>query len=350
MLRNKTVLILGAGASSEIQLPLGPALKARIAALMEVSQDDWGRPKYSRDNSHIFYEIERLAEFKENKWAILTATRQLSAGVAFASSIDNFLEIRKDNPHITLLAKAALVHLILEGERESLLATESVDGAPRLKTGAIDGTWYQEFTQLLFEKVGIGGIEDAFKQLAIVDFNYDRCFEHVIFHALVGLYGLPLDKAREFMKGLRLYHPYGAVGSLYIPGTSPQSAQFGADPDGRYLALAQGVRTFTEQIGDASLVEMIREEIVQADSLVFLGCAFHSQNLELLKLAEPRPKLIFGTTYGMSDADNAHVKARLGAMFTGRARAGAVGAPEIRMESVKCGEFLRQFRRTLSAD
>lgn len=177
MLKRKTTLILGAGASSEVKLPLGAALKAQIAGLMRIETDDWGHLKYSRENSEIFAEIERLEQFAKNKQRILTASQQLSKGVVFASSIDNFLDVRRDNPDIALLAKAALVYLILKGERESNLAVERRGRSVGLEPKAIDETWYQEFAQLLFEKVGVEDIEAALSRLSVVDFNYDRCFE-----------------------------------------------------------------------------------------------------------------------------------------------------------------------------
>jgi hypothetical protein len=351
MLRHKTVLIIGAGASSEVRMPLGPALKGQIAKLMEIEPDGWGGLKYSKENYRIFSEIERLEEYKNDRRLIFTAAQQISSGIAFASSIDNFLEIRKDNPHITLLAKAALVHLILEGERNSPLKTVNVGGDQRLKATAIDGTWYQEFTQLLFEKIGVSDIEDALDQLSVIDFNYDRCFEHVLFHALSGLYDIPPPRVSELIKRLKLYHPYGAVGALHIPRKDLSIVAFGEEPDGSYLHLAKGVRTFTEQMTDVALLRKIRDAISQSEALIFLGCAFHAQNMEVLDEPQAGPKLIFGTTYQLSAADNTHVKSRLNTIFSGRGRrSGNVGSSDIKMDNLKCVEFLRQFRRSLSAD
>lgn len=354
MLRRKTTLILGAGASQEVRLPLGPELKAQIAGLMRVEIDDWNKLKYSQENSRIFAEIERLEQFRDNKKRILTASRQLSKGVIFASSIDNFLDVRRDNPDIELLAKAALVHLILKGERGSDLLEERRGRGASLKPTAIDETWYQEFAQLLFEKVGVGDIEAALSRLSVIDFNYDRCFEQVMFHALTGLYDLRASRAVELLTTIRILKPYGTVGRLHTPAGSSPPAEFGSEAEGRYLHLAAGIRTFAEQMADERLQSEIRQSVTDAEAIVFLGCAYHPQNMDMIHDASSglmperdKRRLIFGTTYKMSESDTVNVEGNIKSMFSSR---GGLGEPRLFLLDAKCAEFIRQYRRTLSAD
>ncbi len=352
MLRRKTTLILGAGASSEVRLPLGPTLKAQIADLMRV-ETEYHDLKYTRDNQPIFSEIQRLDEFKGNRQRILTASRQLSKGIVFASSIDNFLDVRRDNPDIATLAKAGLVHLILAGERASNLIEDKRARISSLKPAALDDTWYQEFAQLLFEKVGVGDIEAALSRLSVIDFNYDRCFEQVMFHALTSLYDLPASRAIQLLATVRILKPYGTVGRLHVPvGGSPQ-ADFGSEAEGRYLHLAAGIRTFAEQMADEKLQSAIRESVANAEIVVFLGCAYHLQNLDVLRDASSgsmpelkRRRAIFGTAHGMSESDKASVQRKLKLMFS----SGSVREPTLSLSDCKCVEFIRQYRRTLSAD
>ena len=354
MLKGKTALILGAGASHEVGLPLGADLKAEIASLMRVGTDDFGRPKYSPENSQIFAEIHRLEQFKDNKRRIQTASQQLSKGVIFASSIDNFLDIRRDNPDIALLAKAGLVHLILKGERKSNLVAEGHGPNTSLKPRVIDNTWYQEFAQLLFEKVGREDIEAALNRLGVIDFNYDRCFEQVMFHALAGLYDLATNRAIELLKTIRIYKPYGTVGRLHIPVGKAHPTEFGTDIGNGYLHLAGGIRTYAEQMADTELQYKIRQLVIEADTVVFLGCAYHPQNIDLIRDLSTGPleerrrrRLVLGTTYAMSDSDKTNVEGKLKSMFSST---GAFGEPIIILSAAKCVEFVRQFRRTLSAD
>jgi hypothetical protein len=48
----------------------------------------------------------------------------------------------------------------------------------------------------------------------------------------------------------------------------------------------------------------IRDEVYRAKSIVFLGFAYHSQNMLMFQPDRPEQhKKIYGTAYGMSDAD-----------------------------------------------
>jgi hypothetical protein len=354
MLRHKTVLVPGAGASSEVKMPLGAVLKKDIASLVRIEPEGRHRILHTDDNRDMFDEIEQLEEFKGDKSAVLAASRQISAGVPFASSIDNFLEIRKDNPSISLLAKAAIVHLILSGERKSNLLANKVGGIPNLKPTAIDNTWYQEFAQLLFEKVGVEDIEEALAQLSVVDFNYDRCFEQVLFHAFTGLYNLTPARASELMGKVRIWHPYGSVGTLYWPRKDLPASDFGSKPTASgYLKLSKGLRTFTERMTDTTERDEMRSAVAGAKAVVFLGCAYHPQNLDLIH--DPSygnhvmSRLIFGTTYGMSEVDKSYVRSKLSAIFSIQMPGGQL-EPTIHLVDARCADFLRQHKRSLSAD
>jgi quinolinate synthase len=50
-------------------------------------------------------------------------------------------------------------------------------------------------------------------------------------------------------------------------------------------------------------VARLATEVTRADTIVFLGFAFHTQNMLILKPAQQMlPKDIYGTAFGMSDA------------------------------------------------
>jgi hypothetical protein len=65
-------------------------------------------------------------------------------------------------------------------------------------------------------------------------------------------------------------------------------------------------KTFTERLEDEEAVNAIRKEVEKAEIIVFLGFAFHSQNMELIRL-EPREKQnmkrVFATALGISGSD-----------------------------------------------
>jgi hypothetical protein len=46
--------------------------------------------------------------------------------------------------------------------------------------------------------------------VSFIVFNYDRCLEQFLFHALQKLYGLESQEAFAMLTDLRIIHPYGA--------------------------------------------------------------------------------------------------------------------------------------------
>ena len=60
--------------------------------------------------------------------------------------------------------------------------------------------------------------------------------------------------------------------------------EFGAEPNAQDLVRQEQIKTFTEGTNpEASDIVEIRDQVAEADTLVFLGFAYHQQNLELLR-------------------------------------------------------------------
>jgi len=113
-------------------------------------------------------------------------------------------------------------------------------------------------------------VSEIFDRVSFINFNYDRCVEHFLFHALQKLYTLPEKDAKAIVDNLNIIHPYGIVGDGDFGNTS-------AD----YVALADGIKTYTEQVGNADVMLSLGAEVARAEAMVFLGFAYHSQNMEL---------------------------------------------------------------------
>jgi hypothetical protein len=68
--------------------------------------------------------------------------------------------------------------------------------------------------------------------------------------------------------------------------------------------LAGAIKTYTEQLSAGDVIAQIRNEVHRAKSIVFLGFAYHSQNMLMFRPDQPEQhKQIYGTAFGMSDAD-----------------------------------------------
>ena len=67
---------------------------------------------------------------------------------------------------------------------------------------------------------------------------------------------------------------YGVIGDL-------DRVPFGATR-AKCIELAGGIKTYTEQVGGRELSDQLTEEISRADCIVFIGFAYHQQNMHIL--------------------------------------------------------------------
>jgi hypothetical protein len=95
---------------------------------------------------------------------------------------------------------------------------------------------------------------------------------------------------------LTIIHPYGSIGLL-------REVPFGATSV-NCARLAPRFRTYTEQEAAGDVLREITVEVDRAASMIFLGFAYHPQNMRLL---QPNDRMslrpIYGTAYKMSDSD-----------------------------------------------
>ena len=74
------------------------------------------------------------------------------------------------------------------------------------------------------------------------------------------------------------------------------------------ISQSRATSEYTEQITDADELSAIHAEMRSAQQIVFLGFAFHDQNMQLLMCNEaPDTMPVYGTAYGMSDDDTSVV-------------------------------------------
>jgi hypothetical protein len=94
---------------------------------------------------------------------------------------------------------------------------------------------------------------------------------------------------------------------------------------------------------DDAALTAIRREVHEAETIVFLGFAFHELNMELLSPEEPSiVKRFFGTAKGISDTDAPTVDADIRNMLKKFA-----GGPGIN-NKLKCCALFDEYWRSLS--
>jgi hypothetical protein len=228
----------------------------------------------------------------------------------------------------------------LEAERGSRLYFGGTSGREAFNPGNVTDTWLVKLTQMLAPGVPRENVRRIFDHISFIVFNYDRCIEFFLLHALQKLYGINEAEASDIMGDLDIVHPYGFISS---------ATPFGATSTD-YVKLAGGIKTYTEQIGDAAFLNKIATSIDRAKRMVFLGYAYHSQNMQLLQPpGKTSAKPIFGTGYGMSDSDIEFVSAELANSFKQSLNAHQ-RAHFIRIENkLKCADLFDHYAKSLTA-
>jgi len=341
MFKEKTVFVVGAGASAEVDMPVGSQLADAISEAMYF-EFEFGRLSRGDDFTlsawrQHFNEIDIVNEH-------LAAARKIHDGLFLANSIDNYLHTHQDDPRVQFCGKFAIARTILAAERNSRLYVDQPGRDDALRVKDFEGTWYVEFAKILMDGRRKTEIGDLFKGIAIVCFNYDRCIEFFLTHAIRSLYGIPLEEAEEIIGTLEIYHPYGSLGPL-ATRKNPNGLRFGAEIDGeKALKIAENIRTFNEEVEDQDQLKKIAAAMSNARYLVFLGFGFHRQNMRLIT-ADPKPQVArtICTAKGISDDDCDEVRQRVGGLISSRASKGNVRV----LNTATCCDLFRQFRMSL---
>jgi hypothetical protein len=247
--------------------------------------------------------------------------------------------MHRNNPHVNQYGKAAIVKSILEAERQSALYFDPARGIAGFDTRKIANTWFVKFMHMLGRGIAKEDIRQIFNNVSFIAFNYDRCLEHFLPNALAKLYAIPEREASDIVAELRIIHPYGVVAD---------DAPFGADR-ANYLTLAGSIKTYTEQAGATDITSQLGADVGRADCIVFLGFAYHSQNMMMLRPPKPvNQKFLYGTAYKMSDADVDVVSQQITKFFTPTLNE-RLRALRIRLESkLKSADLFDYYAKSLS--
>jgi len=310
MFNKKTLFVVGAGASYEVGLPIGSGLKKVISNSLDIQFEN-GYSQSSGDEQiwdALQYDCRKkfinlnMREYQNAAWQIRDALPQ-------AISIDNYMDAHQNSKLIELCGKVAITHSILMAEQQSKLYIDPLEPNGRLNFQGIEDSWLNKFMQLLTENCREENLEERLSSITMIVFNYDRCIEHFLYQSLQNYYQISAADASNLVKRIKIYHPYGTVGNLEWYG-EVNSIGFGAGTHPQQLLeLASQIKTFTEGTDpDSSDVTAIHNELAQAEITVFLGFAYHRQNLQLLQLPShshnnPRDAKYYGTALNISASD-----------------------------------------------
>ena len=274
MFKDNTVFVIGAGASAEFGLPVGSHLTETIKSDCNFRIDEFGRflsgaraifqlyeNKFGRNDS------AKVAQFNLR----LDKSRQIAKSIDSAESIDEYIFRYANDPLVAEIGKLHIAHAISLAEKNSIL---SPDNNFPDNFSVANETWIWSFAKTLMNGVKVEDVETIGQNISIICFNYDRCIEHYLEHALMrGFHELTEKDARNIVGQINIIHPYGWLGNL------------GAFPFGkadRFGNMAENLITWSETISDPEVIQKLRAAVQSARQLVFMGFGFAAQNMGLL--------------------------------------------------------------------
>jgi hypothetical protein len=309
MFNVETVFVIGAGASCELGFPTGVGLKGQIGRYLNAVHSQGGRLVMEDDELREAFML-LAGQASLSQW--LEASRRVSAGMAIAPSIDNYLHTHSDNPLFARCGKLAITSKILAAERKSPIWAAHGKN-PDLSNEKLQSSWLPRFAWQLVVDVSKQDAHNVFGKLHFVIFNYDRCVEQYLYLGLQAYYDLTGPEAAKILNQVGFYHPYGTVGALPWQVKEGPVADFGAAPDAAELIkLSDGIRTFTESVQTDDYLSAARDAYLNCKQVLFLGFSFGKQNMHLL--AKPKGEVgnwvssgrrVYGTSFGVSDDDQA---------------------------------------------
>lgn len=321
MFRSKTLFVIGAGASGEFGLPTGHDLKSEISNLLRFSGYTGGDEECRRVISNLAYRDELNDPLK--------IARRMADNLDMAPSIDHYIGNYKNNLIVELAGKVAICKAILEAERRSKLNVSKNDAFVNDK---FKETWFLEFWKYLLMGTDAAEIEKTLGDHTFIIFNYDRVVEWSLINAIAKYCGIKHQNAIDIVKNANIIHPYGSLGSI-------KEISFGSR-NYDLLSMIKRIRTFSEAEADPEVVKKIGAALQSANQVLFLGCAFHEQNLQFFRnRAKGRPISIYGTSVGLSPLEVNAIKYNIEKIFDGH----------VTLEPVPCKEVFWHFGRALSA-
>jgi hypothetical protein len=333
---------VGAGASKEFGLPLGTELAASIADRLKITSEG-GSIKAAWPD--LWDSLAQQHHGERNEY--FKAFSLIRHGVQLSNSIDDFLDVHADNQFAKRVGKMAIVKSVLLAEKSSKLFFSQSNIYNKMSVDTFADTWIVKFFRVLGRGVSIQNKSKLFNNVSFIIFNYDRCIEHFLLNATRQLYSLGEAEALSLFPANFFIHPYGVAAPFSKP--SNPGVPFGGSPDRHddYYWLSDNIRTYTERMSNDNEVQIIHDALSNAKKIVFLGFAFHEQNMRLLKPKHQlKEKEVYATAKDMSDADGDVVLREITSFFDDRTQMDMHKKIHLRKDAT-CGRLFDVYSRSL---
>lgn len=306
MIRTKTTLIVGAGASCKLQMPSNEELLIKFGQSFDFTR--FGTGLETRDSTHLAQYLGKMAtRLGKGERDIHDAATRLRVASKLSRSVDAMLDQHDNDPMIAAAGKLGIVHFICQAEAKSILRlTPRVEGDLPIQ-GA--DTWLFQLGQLVTSGVPRSQVERCLDELTIINFNYDRSVEHFLPFALVMAFGMELKEAQSIVsQKLNIIHPYGTVGRLPWQAGEAADVEWGTEQPWNIHNLSTLIRTSAEVQRDHLMLLAIRGHVSSAKRIVFLGFGYQPQNIELLvDYGLSHDPEVMATVYGLPQTNRTSV-------------------------------------------
>lgn len=286
MIKEKTLLILGAGASFPYGYPTAIGLRKFIITEFRNRYSTYlHQIKVPQENLNL--EISKydqiIEEFK-------------------ASSTDSFdLYLTRNRDKYYDIGKFLLSWCILWFEQNSDFNEDMTDS---------NLDWYSKLYKEMTNGIYSSSELEKFKEneLDIITFNYDRSLEEFLFRSLFFSFTGGRGQVADLVKGINIFHVYGKICNLQWE--DPMHGQ--KYSTNNVLDLAYDLRNNIQIIYDERKgeIEKIAEMIKSAEKIFFLGFGYSQENLEALGLQSllNSNQYIYGSAYKSTEAERTKIK------------------------------------------
>jgi len=311
LITNKTVVVVAAGASHDVKMPLGPGLQENIANMLRPDVGVYRHLEGAAANR--FKDKDRLHAI-----SIVERASSLTKQLLSAASIDNFLDQHKDERELVDFFKITIAYALADAEKRSALSNDYSTNESSI-IGRTADYFLHDFMNIVMRGHQADNVADSMANLTFVIFNYDRCVERYLDLWMRFRFGPDFAWQPNAPK---MIHVYGSLGDYFDSSTFNPFTYNGKyafqNPHLELPQYADKIKVFTEQ-EDSVVQQEILNSIHTAQALIFLGFGFEEQNMRFFE-GKWDSKRVFATTLGMSDPNQVFIKEKLTNQFSDSAR------------------------------
>lgn len=289
MITDKTVFILGAGASKPYGFPTAAELRRDIIynfskQIVSAHAEHIGKAESEVDLPPKFQRL--IDEFK----------------ISSTKSIDLFLS--RNNDYIEI-GKKIIAFLIGAYEKHSKFR-EDID-EPKYD-------WYMHLYDLLTREISQPDDLVSFfesNQVSFITFNYDRSLEQFLFESFFNSFTSKRNEINKLFSNINFIHVYGKIAPLAFQN-NPFSVNYGSPDYYGYLEdLANNINIVFEKRKDD--LKQAKQLISEAQKIFFLGFGYADENLAALEFNSllNENHWIYGTAMGSTEVERRKIVSKL---------------------------------------